>query len=54
MSRENKAGQNNRKTNGKSGSKRVKHNPQDESARAKFGLQSTTSNGDRKAGEIRN
>jgi len=41
----------NKKQDGKFHSKNIKHDPQSESARAKFGLQNTTSDGDRKAGD---
>lgn len=49
MSGENKMKntKNNKKTDGKFASKNIDHNPQDESARAKFGLQNKTSDGDR-------
>lgn len=50
MSGENKMKntKNNKKQDGKFHSKHINHNPQDESARAKSGLQNTTSNYDRK------
>lgn len=49
MSGENKmkSSKQNKKQDGKFHSKTIKHNPQAESARAKFGL-NTTSDGDRK------
>lgn len=49
MSGENKikTTKNNKKSDGKFASKHINHNPQDESARAKFGLNNKTSNGDR-------
>lgn len=47
MSNENKMKntKNNKKSDGKFKSKHINHNPQEESARAKYGLQSTTSDG---------
>lgn len=49
MSGENKMKntKNNKKSDGKFKSKHISHNPQDESARAKNGLQSTTSDDNR-------
>lgn len=53
MSGENKMKntKNNKKSDGKFQSKHIHHDPQSESARAKNGLQNTTSDGDYKAGE---
>lgn len=53
MSSENKMKntKNNRKSDGKFRSKHIDHAPQDESARAKSGLQGTTSDNDRTASE---
>lgn len=53
MSSENKMKntKNNKKSDGKFKSKHIDHDPQSESARAKFGLQSTTSDNDRTARE---
>lgn len=49
MSNENKMKNtnNNKKSDGKFKSKHINHDPQSESSRAKFGLQSATSDGDR-------
>lgn len=43
----------NKKEDGRFKSKHIGHNPENESARAKYGLQNTTSNGDRNAYENR-
>lgn len=53
MSNENKMKntKNNKKSDGKFASKHIDHNPQEESSRAKFGLQSTTSDNNRTASE---
>lgn len=42
---------NGKKTDGKFHSKHINHNAQDESARTKFGLQNSTSDGDKKTNE---
>lgn len=49
MSGENKMKntKNNKKSDGKFASKHIDHNPQNESARAKFGLQNATSDNER-------
>jgi len=41
----------NKKSDGKFKSKHIDHNPQDESARRKYGLQNTTSDNNRTANE---
>lgn len=44
-----KSTKNSKKTDGKFRSKHVNHSPQEESARAKFGLSGSASDNDRKA-----